>query len=95
MGRPNKISIVTCFYNVESFIEQTIKSVLQQQFTHWELLLVDDGSADASTAIAKKYASKFANKIFYFEHDDHANKGLSYSRNVAIKKATGRFHYIS
>ncbi|MEP7252138.1 MAG: glycosyltransferase family A protein [Ginsengibacter sp.] len=91
MSNTYKISIVTCFYNVESFIEQTIKSVLQQQYTGWELLLIDDGSSDASTAIAKKYASKYEGKVFYFEHDGHANKGLSYSRNVAIKKATGEF----
>lgn len=88
---PFKISVITCFYNVENFIEETIKSVLKQQYTHWELLLIDDGSADGSTAIAKKYAGKFPQKIFYHDHEGHANKGLSYSRNAAIKKADGEF----
>ncbi len=88
---PFKISIITCFYNVENFIEETIKSVLKQQYAHWELLLIDDGSADGSTAIAKKYALKYPQKIFYHEHEGHGNKGLSYSRNTAIKKATGEF----
>ncbi len=86
-----KISIITCFYNVENFIEQTIRSVLKQQYTHWELLLIDDGSRDSSTAIAKKYAEKYPEKIFYYEHEAHTNKGLSYSRNVAIEKADGTF----
>ncbi len=86
-----KISIITCFYNVENFIEQTIKSVLKQQYTQWELLLIDDGSTDGSTAIAKKYAEKYPDFFFYYEHEDHANKGLSYSRNIAIEKANGTF----
>lgn len=86
-----KISVITCFYNVENFIEETIASVLNQQYIHWELLLIDDGSSDGSTAIAKKYAAKFPGKIFYHDHEGHINKGLSYSRNTAIKNAAGEF----
>ena len=87
---PFKISVITCFYNVENFIEETIRSVLKQKYTNWELLLIDDGSTDRSTEIAKKYALRFPEKIFYYEHEGHQNKGLSYSRNTAIKKATGK-----
>ncbi|MEP6583930.1 MAG: glycosyltransferase family A protein, partial [Ginsengibacter sp.] len=86
-----KVSVITCFYNVESFIDETVKSVLKQQFTNWELLLIDDGSSDGSTKIAKKYALQFPEKIFYYEHEGHKNYGLSYSRNVAISKANGEF----
>ena len=86
-----KISVITCFYNVEEFIEETIKSVLKQHYTNWELLLIDDGSIDGSSEIAENYAEKYPTKIFYYEHEGHVNKGLSYSRNTAIEKANGEF----
>ncbi|NDK54534.1 glycosyltransferase family 2 protein [Pontibacter fetidus] len=91
MAASQKVSIVTCFLNVERYIEETIQSVLQQHHTNWELLLVDDGAADKSTSIAKHYAATYPDKIFYFEHDNHQNKGASFSRNVAIEKSTGEY----
>ncbi len=84
-----KVSVITCFLNVETFIEQTIKSVLAQHYSNWELILFDDGSTDNSTAIAKEYASSYPEKILYKEHTSHINKGLSASRNVAIIEASG------
>lgn len=44
------ISIITPIYNAERFIEETIASVKNQTYTHWELLLVDDASTDRSSA---------------------------------------------
>lgn len=84
-----KVSIITCFFNVENFIEQTIKSVIKQKYKNWELLLIDDGSSDKSTDIAKKYSVKYPGKILYHDHENHANKGLSYSRNSGISKSSG------
>lgn len=86
-----KVSIITCFLDVENYIEATIQSVLQQEHKNWELLLVDDGSTDRSTLIAKQYASQYPDKIFYFEHEGHQNKGASLSRNVAIFKSSGEY----
>lgn len=83
---PFKISIITCFYNVENFIEETIKSVLKQQYAHWELLLIDDGSADGSTAIAKKYAQKFPQKFFYHELKAIEIKALAIASIRLLKK---------
>lgn len=84
-----KVSIITCFLNVEAFIEDTIKSVLSQQYHNWELILFDDGSIDNSSNIARGYAETNPGRIIYKEHDAHVNKGLSASRNVAITKASG------
>jgi len=84
-----KISIITCFLNVEPYIEETIESVLKQEYTNWELVLIDDGSTDNSTNIAKDFANKHPGKIIYLEHENHTNKGSSASRNYGIKKATG------
>ena len=49
------ISIVTPVYNAENYIEETIKSVLEQSYTDWEWILVDDGSADRSAEIIEQY----------------------------------------
>lgn len=84
------VSIVIAFLNEEKFLEEAIKSVLHQEYTNWELLLVDDGSTDTSTAIAQKYVKEYSGKILYCEHEGHRNKGLSASRNAGIRLAKGK-----
>ena len=83
------VSVIIAFLNEELFLSEAVDSVLQQTYTDWELLLVDDGSTDSSTAIAKDYAAKYPGKIFYVEHEGHANKGLCISRNLGLSKARG------
>jgi glycosyltransferase involved in cell wall biosynthesis len=82
------VSVVTCFLNVEEFLEESIQSVIAQKYTNWELLLVDDGSTDKSTEIAKSFSSQYPN-ILYHEHQGHLNHGLSASRILALKHAKG------
>src|SRR5215207_8996520 len=83
------VSIITPFYNVEAYLAETIESVIHQDYVNWELILIDDGSSDASTAIAKSYADKFPSKIFYLEHSNHSNRGAAASRNEGISMAKG------
>lgn len=83
------VSIITCFLNEERFLQETVESVLAQDYPHWELLLIDDGSSDKSTLLAKEYAARYPDKIFYHDHEGHSNKGLSASRNSGIKKVRG------
>lgn len=85
------ISVVMNFLNRESFIAEAIDSVLTQTCVDWELVLVDDGSSDGSTAIAKDYAARFARKIRYVDHTGHANLGASASRNKGAAIAKGTF----
>jgi glycosyltransferase involved in cell wall biosynthesis len=85
------VSIIITFYNAEKFLEQAIESIENQTYKNWELILVDDGSFDKSTQIAKKYADVYPKKVFYIEHDNHINKGISSSRNLGIKNSTGDF----
>ncbi len=85
------VSVIIAFLNEERHLHEAVESVLQQDYTHWELLLVDDGSTDRSTGIAKEYSMRFPGKIFYFEHEGHINKGLSASRNYGISQAQGKF----
>ena len=71
------------------FLEEAIESVCGQTYPHWELLLVDDGSSDGSTEIARRAADKYASRVRYLEHPDHANRGMSASRNLGWSEARG------
>lgn len=83
------ISVVTIFLNGEAFIAEAIDSVLAQSFRSFELILVDDGSTDASSAIAWRYAENHPDRVRYIDHPEHANRGMSASRNAGISAAHG------
>lgn len=85
------VSAVLIFYNEEKFIAEAIESVLQQTFEAWELLLVDDGSTDASTELALRHARCHPERIKYLHHDRHENRGPSASRNLGAKNARGEY----
>lgn len=91
LGAVPRVSIITPFLNGEEFMDETISCVLEQTCRSWELLLVDDGSTDSSSELARKYAERYPNKIRYLEHSGHANLGQSPSRNLAIHHAHGEF----
>lgn len=85
------VSIVTPFYNCKKFFQETIQSVFTQTYENWELLLVDDNSIDGSTEIALRYAAEYPQKVRYFEHEDHQNRGQSASRNLGVRNARGEY----
>lgn len=88
MTRP-LVSVVLIFRNELPFLEEAIESVFAQSYDSWELLLVDDGSDDGSSAIATRYAAAHPDRVRYLEHPGHANRGTSASRNVGIRHARG------
>lgn len=85
------VSVTIPFYNAERFIAETIESVLAQAYPSWELLLVDDGSNDGSTNIAKSYTARYPDKIFYLEHQGHRNLGVNAARNLGARSSRGEF----
>jgi glycosyltransferase involved in cell wall biosynthesis len=85
------VSVIMPFLNAERFIREAIESVLAQTYDNWELLLVDDGSTDRSSDIAKDYARRFQAKIKYLKHIRHQNRGTSASRNLGIRHAHGEY----
>jgi glycosyltransferase involved in cell wall biosynthesis len=87
---PPRVSVVMIFLDAERFIAEAIDSVVAQTLGTWELLLVDDGSRDGSTAIARAYAARFST-IRYLEHPGHQNRGMSASRNLGIRHAAGEY----
>lgn len=81
------ISIILPVYNVEKYIAKCIESVLNQSYSNFELLIINDGTLDNSIEIAQKYNDKRI-KIYNKE-----NGGLSDARNFGLNKATGDFIY--
>ena len=83
------VSAVIIFLNGVKFLTEAIESVFDQTYQHWELILVDDGSTDGSTLIAKRLAEQHPGRVQYLEHPHHANLGMSASRNAGINAAKG------
>lgn len=84
------MSVVLIFLNEERFIEEAIQSVVDQSLTDWELILVDDGSSDRSTQIAKVFVAR-DQRIRYLDHPGHQNHGMAASRNFGVAHSTGRY----
>jgi glycosyltransferase involved in cell wall biosynthesis len=85
------VSVVMPFLNAEKFVQESIESVLSQTLQKWELLMVDDGSSDGSSEIARRYVERHRERMAYLEHERHQNKGTSTSRNVGIQNAMGEY----
>jgi glycosyltransferase involved in cell wall biosynthesis len=90
-NRQPLVSVIVIFFNAEKFLSEALDSVLGQTYSNWELLLVDDGSTDQSTAMAQQYCERYPEQVSYFEHPGHQNKGMSASRNLGIQKAKGSY----
>lgn len=82
------VSIIMPCFNSSLTIRESIDSVLKQSFSKWELIIVDDCSADSSFLIVSEYA-KNDTRIKLFKTSKRS--GAAIARNIAIKKAKGRF----
>jgi len=84
------VSIITASYNYENYISETIESVLNQTYSNWELIIVDDGSTDNSVELIKKYCSK-DKRIKLYQHPEAKNKGLAETLKLGISKSNGEW----
>ena len=80
-----KVSIIMPAYNAESYIEESVNSVLGQTFKDWELIIIDDGSSDRTAEICKKYTS-FDDRIIYLFQE---NSKQATARNNGLKITKG------
>lgn len=79
------VSVIMPLYNAEKYVGEAIESVINQTYTNWELIIVNDGSTDNSLEVALKYQSESV-KVFTQE-----NKGASAARNYGLKEAKGEY----
>ncbi|MGN0490935.1 glycosyltransferase family 2 protein [Ruminococcus sp.] len=82
-----KFSIIIPVYNVEKYLNECVESVINQTYSNFEIILVDDGSTDSSPKICDSYVEK-DNRIKVIHKK---NGGLSSARNVGIKNMTGDY----
>ncbi len=82
------VSVVMPVYNSERFVAEAIASILQQTFSDFEFLIVDDGSTDGSLAIVQDYADRDA-RIRVFQHPK--NRGEAAARNTGMAHVTGKY----
>jgi glycosyltransferase involved in cell wall biosynthesis len=82
-----KISVIVPVYNVEKYLAKCIDSILEQKFTDFECILINDGSPDNSPAICDEYAKKDERiKVIHKE-----NGGVSSARNAGLDVAQGEW----
>ncbi len=83
-----RVTIITPLFNAEKFIAQTLQSVQNQTYTHWEHLIVDDASQDTSAEIVEDHLARDA-RIHLVKLPE--NKGAAYCRNHATQLARGSY----
>ena len=81
------VSIIVPCYNQAQFLDEALQSVLDQTYTNWECVIVNDGSSDHTEEVAQKWVAKDARFKYIYKE----NGGLSSARNAGISKAMGEF----
>ncbi|MGI8637112.1 MAG: glycosyltransferase family 2 protein [Segetibacter sp.] len=84
--KPPLVSIILPAYNCEKYLREAIDSILQQTFTNFEFIIINDGSSDATEKITLSYIDP---RIIYLKND--TNKGLIYTLNRGLSKAKGKY----
>ena len=82
-----KISVIVPVYNAEKYLSMTLNSILNQTFSDFELICINDGSKDASLNILNEFQLK-DKRLFIINQE---NQGVSAARNNGITKACGEY----
>ena len=80
------VSVIMTVYNGEKYLRDATMSILNQTYTDFELIMVDDGSSDKTSEIFESFDDK---RIQFIRKE--INRGQSYSRNIAIKQSRGEY----
>ncbi|OOV20926.1 hypothetical protein BXU11_17170 [Flavobacterium sp. LM5] len=81
-----EITVFIALFNSENYISDTIKSVLNQTFTNYEILIINDASTDNSVAIVENFNSKRIRLVHNSE-----NKGICFTRQRGVEEAKGKY----
>ena len=85
-----KISVLMTVFNAENFLKSSVKSIINQSFLQWELIIIDDCSKDNSVSIIKSFKNK---KIKVYKLNKHL--GRTKALNYGINKCKGKYIAIS
>ncbi len=85
--KPGLISVIVPFYNSGEYIKRCVESILAQDYTNFELLMIDDGSTDASSELCRAF-SQADQRVRVFRQE---NKGQSAARNLGFDHAEGEY----
>lgn len=80
------ISVIMSVYNGGNYISESIESILEQTYTNFELIIINDGSTDNTEKVIQKYQDK---RIRYYKLP--SNKGVGFASNYGLKKARGKY----
>lgn len=87
MKRNDLVSVIMPAYNMETYIEEALLSIIHQTYQNWELIVIDDGSEDKTADIVERYRKEdWRIKLISRE-----NRGLVHSLNQAIENAAGNY----
>ena len=86
MGHP-LLSVIVPVYQVETWLDECVQSILNQSFTDFELILVDDGSHDGCPSICDRYAMEDSRVCVIHQ----PNSGVSVARNAGLDRARGKY----
>lgn len=81
------VSVIIPCYNYAAYIGETIESILAQTYSHWEIIIVDDGSKDNTAKIVKKFTQADKRILYHYQ----VNGGLSAARNTGLRLAGGKY----
>src|SRR5580704_2234230 len=84
------VSVIMPIYNGRQYLDQAVRSVLQQTLLNWELIIVDDGSTDGSYDRGLHWSGQ-DERIRVYRHPAAENRGIGATRNLAISKSRGEF----
>lgn len=88
MAESVKVSVIIPVYQVENYLERAVDSVLAQTLEEKEIILVDDGSEDASGQICDRYAQEYPGLVRVIHKE---NEGLGLARNTGVRAAVGEY----
>lgn len=83
-----KVSVIVPVYNVESYLERCLNSLVKQTIDDIEIIVINDGSTDESQKIINSFERKYPDKVIGIEIE---NSGVAHARNIGLKHATGEF----